>query len=140
MIPSLEQSVRPFEHLPLYVQQLIESRPVKPDDAQAYLRWGRKGKFAEADLQESFSIGLSPGSKVTSDPEKDTPLKNQPKTHNFEEVNRKTSSIRVENPKNAKHFVMVERIDEITFKGPRQVRAVVGHGRGARAEQPFDEL
>lgn len=119
---ALEQAVRPFEHLPLYVQQLIESRPIKPDDATAYMRFGKAGAFAtEKDLQEGFSVGVENPSVIIDwgDNDNKNKTKARPKTHTFTEIGRTVSEIKVVNPNNPNHFVFVERINEIVFKGPR---------------------
>lgn len=138
---ALEQAVRPFEHLPLYVQQLIESRPIKPDDATAYMRFGKAGAFAtEKDLQEGFSAGLeNPGGNIDwNDNDKDK-TKARPKTHTFEEISRTTSTIKVVNPQNAKHFVFVERVDSVVFKGPRLSTQATSSTKTKSKFEPFWE-
>ncbi|MEK9752502.1 MAG: hypothetical protein VW338_04725 [Rhodospirillaceae bacterium] len=112
---QIEPLVRPFEtgnpYADKLVNRLIARRP-GPSDGEASLRWGGPSRF-EARAPEYPTITITGGSDDQDViDELDVP------TLEFEEHERTVSEIRVENPDDPDQYVMVERIETITWRGP----------------------
>ena len=88
-------------------------RAIPGEDKEATIRWGKAG-FEQVppgdDPNDNFSINLEEDDPPPAPPDQ--------KTLVFNEIDRKVTPVRVENPDDPEQFVMVERIDNITFKGP----------------------
>ncbi len=84
-------------------------RPPEGASGDAVLRWGRASNFpisAKATTSTIVSWPTQP-----EDEEEDEGLI-------YNETERQTTTVRIENPDDSTQFVDVERIDQITFLGP----------------------
>ncbi len=97
----------------LIIDRLRAFRATPGAEDEADIRWGAAGfeQFESSGLQqENFSVTIQ-------DPEEDEPPPEKV-TLEFTEIKRNVTPVRVENPDDPEQFVMVERIDDITFDGP----------------------
>lgn len=102
-MPNLEQIVRPFQSPGVINDKKTRVTRVKNvGKEKAIIRWGSAG-----DAPETRQVGL----KVT--------VKGQDVKKAFKQTGKKTTDVRVENPDDSSQFVVVKRIDEITFQRPK---------------------
>lgn len=89
-------------------------RPVEVPEQAAEIRWGKASSF-------QWSVTNPPaGGSVTvrlPDDEPEEPVPG-PRTLEFDETTRTVQNIRVENPSDSEQYVIVQRINDITFRGP----------------------
>lgn len=87
----------------------IPVRPPLDEDREADIRFGGPSDFPYDPVN---NIGINVGGFNTKKP--DPP----PDVIEYNETERNTDKIRVENPDDSEQYVMVERINDITFQGP----------------------
>lgn len=91
--------------------------PPEPEDEEAFARWGGTENIDPDDQSAGAQAIINnyrfpaPNNDDEDDKEDDPQV-----TYTYTEVNRKTETVRVENPDDSDQYVMVERITEITFK------------------------
>lgn len=102
--------------------------PNRPPEVEggACIRWGRASQF-----DDTSSIDRP---RITFDwPDDEDEAEEEIITLDYQEVMRAVSEIRVENPEDSEQYVMVERIENITFRGPdgRHHRFILDHSDDA---------
>jgi len=103
----------------------INRKPATPGKTvDSSITWGQASNFEiierkqpEVAVRGVGGIEFIKGTTPTTPPE-DPPAE---VTYKFTETGRKTTKVRVENPSDATQYVMVERIDEITFVGEDKI-------------------
>ena len=86
-------------------------RPPEGASGDAVLRWGRPSNFVISAKNRTSNIVSYP-----TQPEEE-----EEEGLVYQEVERTTTTVRVENPDDSEQFVDVERIDRITFLGPDNI-------------------
>lgn len=129
---SVEKVVRSFVTADLLVSRLVKLRPKDGEGAEAEAIWGKASNFSVLDVTEKDDGGVA---VIVNWPKDDTSLDGfevDVPTLEFEEFHRTVTVVRIENPDDSDQYVMVERIDDITFKGPdlRPADAATGIGKG----------
>lgn len=99
-----------------FLQRVVDSRPPPNEAAEANIRWGGRSSFGfkEADqfIYPTHRVNFPPR------PEEEEEKEEEEVTIEFDEFDRETSDHRVENPEDEDQYVIVQRIDVITFRGP----------------------
>lgn len=106
-----ENLVRPFtdRQRKQLLDRLLAKRNAPGEEQEAELIWGQASDFNVIDPPRL------PGFRVNNP---DTPPEDLPpelQEIEYNEVDRETTMVRVENPNDSEQYVMVERIDTITF-------------------------
>lgn len=112
---SMSDIVRPW----VPVTSFTMPRVVTPIEVQpiAFVRVGQPSTF---DFDDSFRHKATQGIGFrVNDGDDPAPI-----TDVYTEMGRVTSDVRVENPDDADQFVVVERIDKITFRAPHSANLV----------------
>lgn len=115
---SFERVVRPFVLIgPAAPVTSTPKRPLDGEDDEAFLRFGGPARFNRDALTDPLTTTDNLGGfRVQHDKDK---KEKQQVTYTFRETNRKVEKIRIENPDDEDQYVIVERIKEITFQGPK---------------------
>ena len=110
---TMEELTRPFGEAQVLIDRLKALRPVPgEEEGEAILRWGAKADFSIQSTAAPEKTGISINLEL------DQPAPPEKKTIEFNELSRNFTEVRVENPLDSEQFVMVARIDDITFDGP----------------------
>lgn len=100
---SLEQIIRPFQVTDILSKRRIVSNSTKIETDAAVVEWGRSGDApAASEIEHNAETGDFAFEVVHCDDK-------------FSEKDRKFKSIRIEQPDNPENYIMVERINRITF-------------------------
>ena len=108
-----------FVRTSVTIESFLRDRTAKPAEVpeqEAEIRWGKASNF-------QWSVTNPPatgGGGVTVRPNDDDEEEGEPgpTTLEFDETARTTENIRVENPSDSEQYVIVQRINDITFRGP----------------------
>lgn len=109
-----------------FLARLLARKPAEDQEAEALVRWGAASDFIKALGGEQFIPTIStvnwpefPGggeSEEEEEEEKEIPVVD------WTEMSRTTSDVRVENPDDEEQYVIVQRIETITFQTARGER------------------
>lgn len=99
---SLEQIIRPFQSRDTLSNRRVVSKSTKIPTQEVIVEWGTAGDMPAADEIEKDEEGGISFNVVKCDDK-------------FDEKNRKFKTVRIENPDDPSQYVMVERINQITF-------------------------
>lgn len=99
---NLEQIIRPFQSREILTTRRIISTSLKIPVQEAGVEWGAAGDMPSAVEVEKDEEGGMSFNVVDCDDK-------------FDEKNRKFSTIRIEQPDHPENYVVVERINQITF-------------------------
>lgn len=106
----MEQIVRPFVDV-LSFRAERRQPPVIEDLPEAFIEWGGPSQF---EFDNSFRNVANSGRSFRVNDDGDDP---DPGT-SWSEAGRTTSDVRVENPEDPEQYVIVQRIDSISFNTP----------------------
>lgn len=104
------------------VESFLKDRtpgPLEVPEQEAEIRWGKPSNFNWSVTTPSG--GFNPRETVSGshdDDEDDEGEEIGPKTLEFNETARRVTTVRVENPEDAEQYVIVKRIEDITFDVP----------------------
>lgn len=112
---SFGDAVRGFTAAELLLQRLVKQRPADGEESAAEAIWGKPSNFQVADINE---LGTVNEGTVVVWPDDQGTFVTPITTINFEETERTVTTVRVENPDDSDQYVMVKRVETITFKGP----------------------
>lgn len=112
---SILRIVRPA----VYIESHLKDRtpgPLEIPEQESEIRWGKASSF-------QWSVSNPPatnggGSVSFPDGDDDEEPEPESKTLEFDETTRTVEDIRVENPDDSEQYVIVQRINDITFRGP----------------------
>ena len=92
-------------------------RPAEAAEQESEIRWGKPSSFqwSVSNPPPTRGGGVNVNPSPGGDDEEDEP---GPKTLEFEETERSVEDIRVENPSDSDQYVIVQRINDITFLAP----------------------
>lgn len=99
---SLEQIIRPFQSRDILSNRRIVSKSTKIPTQEVIVEWGTAGEMPAATEIEKDEEGGINFQVVDCDDK-------------YDEKDRKFNTIRIENPDDPSQYVMVERINQITF-------------------------
>lgn len=99
---NLEQIIRPFQSKGVLSTRRIVSKSEKLETEEVIIEWGTAGDLPSASEIEKDEEGGINFNVVKCDDK-------------FDEKNRKFTTVRIENPDDPSQYVMVERINQITF-------------------------
>lgn len=100
---TLEQIVRPFQNTDVLSKRRIISNSTKEDTDEVIIEWGRSGDApAASEIERDAEDGNFTFEVVHCDDK-------------YDEKNRKFNTVRIENPDDPSQYVMVQRINQISF-------------------------
>lgn len=112
---SLDRLVRPSVTIESFLRDRAPGALEVPEQ-ESEIRWGKASSFQWSVTNPPATGGggftVNPGGDDEEEPEPG------PKTLEFDETARSTENIRVENPSDSEQYVIVQRINDITFRGP----------------------
>jgi hypothetical protein len=100
-----------------FLARLLARKPTEDQGAEAHVRWGKASRFVVQMKGERFL----PSIQIVNWPDfpkNDEDEDEQPVIDWFE-VSRETSDVRVENPDDSDQYVIVQRVEKITFQTPK---------------------
>ncbi|NEI52723.1 hypothetical protein GR217_34455 [Rhizobium leguminosarum] len=99
-----------------FLARLLARKPSEDKDAEAHVRWGKASSFVVQMRGRQFLPTISivnwPEFPKDKDDDKEQPVKD------WFEISRETSDVRVENPDDSDQYVIVQRVEKITFQTP----------------------
>jgi hypothetical protein len=103
-----------------FLARLLARKPTEDQDAEAQVRWGKASKFVQALKGEKFlpSIQIINWPDFPGDDKDDE----EEPVIDWHELARTTSDVRVENPDDSEQYVIVQRVETITFQTPEGKR------------------
>ena len=103
-----------------FLARLLARKPSEDQGAEAHVRWGKASSFVAAlrgrQFLPSVQIVNWPDFPDNEDDDKEQPVKD------WFELSRETSDVRVENPDDSEQYVIVQRVEKITFQTPEGER------------------
>lgn len=102
----------------VYIESHLKDRspgPLEIPEQVSEIRWGKASSFQWSVTNPPSTNG---GGSVSFPDGDDEEAELGPKTLEFDETARTVENIRVENPSDSAQYVIVQRINEITFRGP----------------------
>jgi hypothetical protein len=100
---NLEQIIRPFQITDVLSKRRIISNSTKLDTEEVIVEWGRSGDAPAASEVEHDAETGGIGFEVVHCDDK------------YSEKDRKFKTVRIEQPDNPENYIMVDRINQITF-------------------------
>jgi len=103
-----------------FLARLLARKPSEDEDAEAQVRWGKASDFVQALKGEKFlpSIQIINWPDFPGDDKDDE----EEPVIDWHELARTTSDVRVENPDDSDQYVIVQRVETITFQTPEGKR------------------
>lgn len=116
-IAGFQRIVRPAVAIESHLKDRSPG-PVEIPEQVSEIRWGKASSFqwsvtAPPPLSEGTGVRFDPD----RDEDEDDPAPTS-RTLEFDETARSVENIRVENPSDSEQYVIVQRINDITFRGP----------------------
>lgn len=103
-----------------FLARLLARKPSEDQDAEAQVRWGKASDFVQALSGRKFLPSIQiinwPDFPGNDEDEEEEPV------IDWEEIARTTSDVRVENPDDSDQYVIVQRVETITFQTPEGER------------------
>lgn len=105
---QLEDMLRQFTSIFSFSTPRVPPEPVI-EEPEAFIEWGGPSVFSFDDSFRDAANGITQRTDDDDDPENEL---------TYSETGRSTSDLRVENPDSPDQFVIVQRIESISFNGP----------------------
>ncbi|MBB2841263.1 UNVERIFIED_ORG: hypothetical protein GGE64_005045 [Rhizobium etli] len=103
-----------------FLARLLARKPSEDQDAEAQVRWGKASDFVQALSGRKFLPSIQiinwPDFPGNDEDEEEEPV------IDWHELARTTSDVRVENPDDSEQYVIVQRVETITFQTPEGER------------------
>ncbi|MBB2698970.1 UNVERIFIED_ORG: hypothetical protein GGI66_003647 [Rhizobium esperanzae] len=103
-----------------FLARLLARKPSEDQDAEAEVRWGKASDFVSALTGRKYLPVISiinwPDFPGNDEDDKEEPV------IDWQELARTTSDVRVENPDDSDQYVIVQRVETITFQTPEGKR------------------
>ncbi|TBB28120.1 hypothetical protein ELH48_13630 [Rhizobium ruizarguesonis] len=103
-----------------FLARLLARKPSEDEDAEAQVRWGKASSF----VQQLKGEKILPTIQIVNWPDfpgNDKDDEEEP-VIDWQELARTTSNVRVENPDDSDQYVIVQRVETITFQTPEGKR------------------
>lgn len=122
---NLEQIIRPFQNTDILPKRRIISNSTKISADEVIIEWGATGDVPAA-------------SEITHDPTTgDIAFEVVHCDDKFDEKNRKFSTVKIEQPDHPENFVMVQRINQITFNKKSEANNLTMYNNNATTFVPM---
>lgn len=122
---NLEQIIRPFQNTDVLSKRRIISNSTKDATAEVVIEWGTSGETPAASEIIHDPVTGDPAFEVVHCDDK------------FDEKNRKFDTVRIEQVDNPDNFVMVQRINQISFNKKSEANNMTMYNNSATSFVPM---